>query len=245
LHNLESEWYDIFSQEERKLYEDCEQEYAATEEYKEKMDVARVEVEAFLNKLTVQNNNTTSTCSSPTSCRRKLKLPKIELKKFGGDVKDWLSFWSQFSRIHEDKEMEGEDKFQYLIQVTASRTRAREIVDSFPPTAENYAKGIDRLKSRFGREELLIEFYVQELLGLVIKNATETKSNVNTAQLYNKPESYLRALELIGMTTDKYATLLFPMVESCIPEELSRVWLRIPARILRMVAWMLRFANNA
>jgi hypothetical protein len=79
LQNLENEWYDIFSQEERKLDEDFEQEYAAREEYKEKMDVARVEVEAFLNKLTVQNNNSTSACSSPTSCRRKLKLAKIEL----------------------------------------------------------------------------------------------------------------------------------------------------------------------
>lgn len=69
----------------------------------------------------------------------------------------------------------------------------------------------------------------RELLGLVIKNATETKINVNTAQLYDKLESYLRALESIGMTTDKYAAMLFPMLESCIPEELLRVWLRIPA----------------
>lgn len=81
-------------------------------------------------------------------------------------MRDWLSFWSQFSRIHEDKEMEDEDKFQYLIQVTASGTRAREIVDSFPPTAENYAKAIDSLKSRFGREELLMEFYVPRAFGV-------------------------------------------------------------------------------
>jgi hypothetical protein len=192
------------------------------------MDVASVEVEAFLNKLTVQNNNTTMTCSSPTSCRRKLKLPKIELKKFEGDVKDWLSFWSQFSRIHKDKEVKDEDTFQYLIQATASGTRAREIVDSFPPTPENYTKAIDSLKSRFGREELLIDFYVRELLGLVIKNATKTKSNVKMAQLYHKLQSYLRALESIGMTTDKCAAMLFPMIESCIPEEILRVWLRNP-----------------
>jgi hypothetical protein len=76
-----------------------------------------------------------------------LKFPKIELKKFGGNVKDWMSFWSQFSRIH--KGMEDEDKFQYLIQVTTSGTRAREIVGSFPTTAENYAKAIDSVKSRF------------------------------------------------------------------------------------------------
>ena len=88
--------------------------------------------------------------------------------------------------------MDDEDKFQYLIQATASGTTAREIVYNFPPTAENYANAIDSLKSRFGREKLLIELYVRELLGLVIKNATETKSNVNTAQVYDKLESYLR-----------------------------------------------------
>jgi hypothetical protein len=36
------------------------------------------------------------------------------------------------------------------------RLRAQEI-DSFPPTAANYSKVIDSLKSRFGQEELLID----------------------------------------------------------------------------------------
>jgi hypothetical protein len=91
LHNLKNEWYEIISKEEIKLGEDFQQEYAATEEYKEKMDVAYMEIEAFLNKVTTQNNDT-SISSSPTSSRRKLKLPKIALKKFRGDVKRWQSF---------------------------------------------------------------------------------------------------------------------------------------------------------
>ena len=36
----------------------------------------------------------------------------------------------------------------------------------------------------------------------------------------------MRALESIGMTSDKYAKILFPFVESCIPEDVLRVWLR-------------------
>ncbi|GBO18242.1 hypothetical protein AVEN_61697-1 [Araneus ventricosus] len=32
--------------------------------------------------------------------KRKFKLPKIELKKFYGDAKDYLTFWSQFRKIH-------------------------------------------------------------------------------------------------------------------------------------------------
>jgi hypothetical protein len=69
-------------------------------------------------------------------------------------------------------------------------------------------------------------FYVQELLGIIIKNATEKNGRVNIAQLYDKLESYLRALDPIGKRTDKYAVMLLPMVESCLPQEILRIWLR-------------------
>lgn len=46
--------------------------------------------------------------------------------------------------------------------------------------------------------------------------------------MYDKLESYLRAAGSIGITTHKYAAMLFPMVESCIPQEILRVWLRKP-----------------
>jgi hypothetical protein len=65
--------------------------------------------------------------------------------------------------------MEEEDKFQCLIQATTEVSRARKIVESFPTTAENYSKVIERLKNRFGVEEFLIEYCVRELLGFVIK----------------------------------------------------------------------------
>ncbi|GFV11469.1 uncharacterized protein TNCV_1695931 [Trichonephila clavipes] len=81
-----------------------------------------------------------------------------------------------------------------------------------------------RLKARFGREELLVEYYVRELLTLVVKNAT--KSKLSITQLYDEIESHLRSLDSIGMTSDKYSAMLFPLVESCIPEDILRVWLR-------------------
>jgi hypothetical protein len=45
------------------------------------------------------------------------------------------------------------------------------------------------------------------------------KVGLSTLQLYDKLESNFRPLESVGMTADKYAVLLFPLVESCIPEE--------------------------
>ena len=34
--------------------------------------------------------------------KRKFQLPTLKFKKFGGDVKDWLTFWGQFKKIDED-----------------------------------------------------------------------------------------------------------------------------------------------
>ncbi|GBL86692.1 hypothetical protein AVEN_194919-1 [Araneus ventricosus] len=95
--------------------------------------------------------------------KRKFKLPKIELKKFTGDAKEYLSFWSQFRKIHEDTSIPNEDKMQYLLQA---------VVLSFPATAENYPKAIAQLKERFGRDDLLVQIYVRNLLSMVMKNAT-------------------------------------------------------------------------
>ncbi|GFW36398.1 uncharacterized protein TNCV_3713161 [Trichonephila clavipes] len=132
-------------------------EFESVEEYKIKYDEAIVCVNSFIESKSQPNVNILSNENS------KIKLPKLELMKFGGEVKEWLCFWSQFKRIHEHKYMELKDKFQYLIQCMSPGTRAKEIIDGYPPTAENYTKAIESLKARLGREELLAEYYVREL----------------------------------------------------------------------------------
>ena len=57
-----------------------------------------------------------------TVTKRKFKLPTIELKKFGGDVKDWLTFWGQFKKTDGDPDIDEADKFQYLLQTTSPNT---------------------------------------------------------------------------------------------------------------------------
>ncbi|GBN92576.1 hypothetical protein AVEN_155546-1, partial [Araneus ventricosus] len=89
--------------------------------------------------------------------KRKFKLPKIELKKFTGDAKEYLSFWSQFRKIHEDISIPNEDKMQYLLQAVVAKTKAARVVESFSDTAENNPKAIAHLKERFGRDDLLVK----------------------------------------------------------------------------------------
>ncbi|GFX75472.1 uncharacterized protein TNCV_521951 [Trichonephila clavipes] len=112
-------------------------EFESVKEYKIKYDEAIVCVNSFIESKSQPNVNILS------NENLKIKPPKIELMKFGGEVKEWLCFWSQFKRIHEHKYMELEDTFQYLIQSMSPGTRAKEIIDGYPPTADNYTKVIE------------------------------------------------------------------------------------------------------
>ncbi|BES89560.1 Retrotransposon protein [Nesidiocoris tenuis] len=152
---------------------------------------------------------------------RVLKLRRPDIKKFGGEIKHWISFWAQFSKIDEDISLQNEDKFAFLLEALIPGSPAQKLVEGFPPSRENYQKAIDLLKARYGKEELLIEYYVRELLSLVLKRAENTVS-----QLYDQLEAQLRALDSLGVTKEKYAAMIFPLVESSVPENVFKVWER-------------------
>ncbi|GFU52579.1 DUF1758 domain-containing protein [Trichonephila clavipes] len=111
---------------------------------------------------------------------RKFKLPKLELRKFGGDPKEFLSFWSQFQKIHDDGSIPDEDKMQYL--VASVEPKAERLILSFPATAANYPKAVDQLKERFGRDDLLVQIYVRDLLTMVVKNDVSGRKKKRTFQ---------------------------------------------------------------
>ncbi|XP_054265924.1 uncharacterized protein LOC128988558 [Macrosteles quadrilineatus] len=190
-------------------------------------------------KLRVQNvlqqSNDVVSAHSGSCCnnasKKKFKLPKIEIKKFDGELINWLPFWSQFSKIHSDSDIDSEDKFQYLLQSIVTGSRAFDVVQSFPPTGANYPKAIECLKARFGKDDLLVEVYVRELLKIVLQNALGGKNTMNLQSLYDKLESHMRALDTLGVTTDKCSSMLYPLVESCMPEDLLRAWQRSPLKV--------------
>ena len=95
--------------------------------------------------------------------KRNFQLPVIQFKKFDGNIRNWLPFWAQFKKVHEDISIDCADKVDYLVQATVPGSRARQLIESFPATGEHYPQIIDSLKSRFGRNDLQIEVYVREL----------------------------------------------------------------------------------
>lgn len=206
---------------------DFDDEIKSSSEYVEKFNQVKIYVQNKLDKIKFNSDNESvlSRIGSETS-KKRYRLPLIEFSKFSGDLKDWLTFWGQFKRIDEDEAIDEVDKFQYLLQATVPFSKARKIVESYPPIGENYVKAINSLKARFGRDDLLIEVYVRELLKLVLSNLN---SKIEVGNLYDQMESQLRSLETLGVTSDKFSAMLYPLVESCLPEDLLRTWQRQPS----------------
>ncbi|GFY68519.1 DUF1758 domain-containing protein [Trichonephila inaurata madagascariensis] len=108
---------------------------------------------------------------------------------FSGDPKEYLTLWSIFSKIHDSEELTAIDKFQYLYQSMEPDFKAARLISSFPITAENYPKAIEQLKLRFGREDLLVQIYVRDLLSLVLKIATTARNAPDLATMYDMLET--------------------------------------------------------
>ncbi|GFV20494.1 DUF1758 domain-containing protein [Trichonephila clavipes] len=197
-----------------------DKEFTEGENYRDIFLTLRTKLENRISKLSESvniHNETIVSCDLETvNKNRKFKLPKLELMKFSGDAREYLSFWSQFSKIHEEPDIVPEDEFQYLAQCIIPNSRAAHLIHSFPMTADNYPKAIEQLKERFGRDSLLVQIFVRDLLNLVMKNAVPGRSNTDLAVLYDSLASMLRALESLGRTKEKFADFLGPLVESCL-----------------------------
>ncbi|WP_253302409.1 DUF1759 domain-containing protein [Wolbachia endosymbiont of Psylliodes chrysocephala] len=203
--------------------EDITTELMEEEAFREDIIKYKAECEYVIQNMEGEKGNQ----GASSKMMRNFNLPKLEMKKFDGNIKNWINFWGQFKKIHEDQYISTDDKFQYLLQATEEGSSVRNMIESFPPSGANYNIAIDQMKARFARDEVLIEVYVRELLNLVLNQQTSVEmSGIELSTLYDKLETQLRALESLGVTRDKYAAMLFPLVESALPCDLLKIWER-------------------
>ena len=100
-------------------------------------------------KIHVCRNSLPSSNSSPLPVNKnvKVKLSKLEISKFNGDVIIWQGFWDQFcSAIHENNSISNIDKFSYLKTFLCDSTNA--IISGLSLSAGNYVQAIELIKDR-------------------------------------------------------------------------------------------------
>ena len=160
----------------------------------------------------------TGTTDRARTC--KAKLPKINLRKFNGDLTSWSTFWDSFeSSIHLNYELSAIDKFNYLNSLLEHS--AAEAIAGLSLTSSNYDEAIAVLKKRFGNKQQLIAKHMDVLLH--IEPVTSSRNIKGLRQLYDKVESQVRCLKSLGVDSASYGTLLTSILTSKIPHDLSLI----------------------
>ena len=105
-----------------------------------------------------------------------MKLPKLELPKFDGDVLKFQNFGELFeAAVHDNDNVPYVQKFTYLR--SALEGVAYHTIEGFEVTSANYHHTVDALKHRFGRKRIIISSLVKSIVQL------EPRSNEGVASL--------------------------------------------------------------
>ena len=160
----------------------------------------------------VENGATSSSANSKTV---RVKLPKLEVRKFSGKLEEWQEFWDSFeSAIHANDSLSNVDKFSYLRGLLLEP--ARSAITGFALTSANYEAAVELLKKRFGKKTAIQRTLVNELL-----NTRPVFNESDTARLrglYDFVETKYRALQALNVDERTYSEIVVPMLLERIPD---------------------------
>ena len=136
---------------------------------------------------------------SDNSKKKKIKLPKLEIKQFSGNPGEWVTFWDSFqSAIHVDK-------------------TAADTIPDLQLTSSNYEQAIKLLTDRFASKQRIMSSYMNTLFKL---SAEEIMDLTKFRYLFDQVESTIRSLQSVRITPESYESFVAPLFMSKLPNEL-------------------------
>ena len=121
-----------------------------------------------------------------------VKLPKLDVPTFDGNILNWKSFWEQFCvSVHDRSTLSDSEKLVYL-QHSLKNGSARKVIEGLSRSGEYYTEAIESLKSQYDRPRLIHQTHVRMIL-----DAPPLKegSGKELRRLYDTVQQHLRALK--------------------------------------------------
>ena len=155
-----------------------------------------------------------TTASLPQNAA-KIKLPKLEIKKFNGKLQEWSEFWDSFdSAIHSEQGLAKVDKFKYLRGFLEEPVR--RVIAGLALTEENYDAAVEILTNRFAKPMKIKRAHINDIMSL--PPVFNERNTARLRHLYDDIEAHFRSLEALGADKDSYSSVVVPVVMEKIPE---------------------------
>lgn len=118
-----------------------------------------------------------------------VKLPKLTIQPFGGDLTTWTTFWDSYNAaIHDNGSLSEIEKFNYLRSLLQGP--ALDVVSGLTLTAANYKEAISVLRKRFGNKQQIVSRHMDILLN--VEPVTSNYDLSHLRKLYDAVEAHVR-----------------------------------------------------
>ena len=93
-----------------------------------------------------------------------VKLPKLDVPTFDGNILNWKCFWEQFSiSVHDRSSLSNSEKLVYL-QHALKDVSAKHVIEGLSRSGEHYTEAVKCLTSRYDRPRLIHQTHVKMIL---------------------------------------------------------------------------------
>lgn len=203
-------------QDEEQLFQDTKK----ASDYEVRVKNELLILSNFIKSKEPTDNISTVTVESRNSNQKSVRLPKLEIERFDGDPVKWKSFFDSFnSTIHENENLSNVEKMSYLKSFLSDS--AATTVSGLSLSNENYSAAIELLTNRFGNEHVLISSHMNKLLQ--VDSILSIRDTEGLRRIYDNIESQVRSLKNIGIKPEQYGSMLIPVLNSKLPDELTLI----------------------
>ena len=130
-----------------------------------------------------------------SSAAKGIKLPKIEVPTFDGNLLHWSTFWEQFEvSVHDKDSLSDAEKLVYL-QHTLKGGAAKQAVEGLSRSGDQYAEAVESLKDRYNRPRLIHQSHVSMI---VEAPSLKDGSGKELRRLHDVVQQHIRALKSLG-----------------------------------------------
>ena len=137
-----------------------------------------------------------------------IRLPKISVPTFDGNMLNWTSFWEQFEiAVHSKEGLRDVEKLAYLKDAVKDGP-AKHVIEGLSRTAGSYAEAIECLRERYDRPRLIHQAHVRAILEAP---SPKSGSGQELRQLHDVVKQHMRALE--AMRCDSLETFISSLLE--------------------------------
>ena len=181
-----------------------------------------------------------SNASTGGLSHKEVRLPKLELPIFDGEVVQWPAFWDQFEAMVDNSEIPDVSKFVYLRSLL--KGEALSAIIGLTLSSQHYIIAKDILRYHFGRKERIIFALIQQLMQLRV-NQTQSSKTIHLMRLQDELVTHVRSLEVLGVNGDQYGVILTPLILSLLHQDVRLERARGGEGHESDLDWLLKFLS--